>query len=219
MIFSGWLLAVWFLIYGDYFPEWFFLPRPKIADLLQISIPCTLFFLLFLPGLLFIYLSWKLFMNNNLADLTQNTITKKIVLAGILVVSISLLPWMFGRVIQNRLIFYGLNRYDAIINVLENYKNLAGDYPESIEQLIPEFLPDEPKVFFKFAHSVSYSYDPESIFSSPFDFSINGNLGISGRDIKYCPESNEKCRSLSEKNPTQIQRINHNWVLFFYPGL
>jgi hypothetical protein len=145
-----------------------------------------------------------------------------ILIFGILALSASSLPWFFHEEINDRLIQYALPRYTPVIEAIEKYKANNGKYPDTLNTLVPEYLPSSPGIYMKFGEELAYKPDsPRDFENLPFIFQISGSAGgsFSGQRFLYCPVPIDTCQESHYNSSAglNIIRVNEWWLWIYSP--
>lgn len=218
---SFWLIAIWVIVNGYYLPEWLHFFRFPLADIFQ-PYPLFMILILIVPvSLLFIFSIGRDFLRFLKNRIIYNFRFKVITVFGIFLIIIGIIPWIYVKEINNYLFTYGLSRYDRVIQSILNYEQKTNHLPNTLNELVPDYLPKVPVAYFNFGDGIIYSikddfYTPLYTLT-PFEFEMTGGWGLNGKSIKYCPSNNEKCRLFINSNPSLVKRINENWIFLIYP--
>jgi hypothetical protein len=132
----------------------------------------------------------------------------------------SVLPWLFGGQIDRRALDYGIARYDEVIDAIEEYRDDHGEYPPSLDALVPDYLADAPGIFIKFGERLTYEPKPSiGCEAAPFTFELYGHdrSGIHGQILRFCPE--ELGLPDKEGRDTAPERINERWIWLYSSAL
>jgi hypothetical protein len=218
---SFWLFVVWILVQGFYLPEWLHFFRFPLADIFQ-PYPLFMILILIVPAtLLFIFSIGRDFLQLLKDHIKVNFRFKSITIVGIFLITLGIIPWIYVKEINSYLLTYGLSRYDRVIQSILNYEQKTNHLPNTLKELVPEYLPKVPVAYFNFGNGIIYSikddfYTPLDTLT-PFEFEMTGGWGLGGRSIKYCPRNDQKCRFFINSNPSLVDRINENWIFLIYP--
>jgi hypothetical protein len=211
---AGWMLIMWLLPHWDYLPDWAPVPGPRLMDPLKCVQPIILCGL-GLPTLL----AFVVGLIANLVLLLNRVLSRHIggmvVLGvGLMILVLAALPWLFGDAIDDILIRYAITRYDVAIDAIELYHEEHGEYPPSLDMLVPDYLPTVPGIYMKYGEILKY--DPNSewgyVGSGPFTFELYGHyLSLHGQTLKYCPVEDNSCSGFN--------RIDDRWVWAYASAL
>lgn len=109
----------------------------------------------------------------------------------------------------------GLERYDQIILAIEEYRAEKGNYPDTLEKLIPDYLARSPAIYFGYAEELHYDPEPANNSTAPFVFYIYGHYPgrafMHGWFVKYCPVQFDLCNEVSNRH-LHPSRINRRWI-------
>jgi len=142
-----------------------------------------------------------------------------ILVAGIALLGISTLPWFYEDQINDALIKYAIARYDPVIDAIEKYHADNGEYPPTLDVLVPKYLPAVPGIYMKFGETMTYESTPSAWFDhAPFTFEMYGHYaGIHGQMLKYCPATLNPC--FESDRHIWASRINERWVWIYSSAL
>ncbi len=111
-----------------------------------------------------------------------------------------------------------LPEYDKVIYAIEEYHQDFGQYPASLSDLIPNYLPEIPPIYIRNGERLTYKLEPLYENTPPFTFTIYGHYpGLAfmhGWYLFYCPITYTGC--FSEGNS---YRLNEHWIWIHSPAL
>jgi hypothetical protein len=192
-------------------------PDHRIVQDLQVVLPISTIILLLPPLWIYCRFLIKTFHILNAPEYeikVINPITKIVIGTSLL---ITVLIWAFGPVINSALLNSGLERYEPVIQAIENYKADSGSYPEDLNKLVPIYLPSAPGLYFKFAQNLVYTPAPKLFAGLPYYFGLQSGLGLRMNEIMYCPKDESVCNKKIIDAPKYFRRINTNWILIIHP--
>ncbi len=109
----------------------------------------------------------------------------------------------------------GLGRYDQVILALEAYYANTGDYPATLEKLVPNYLSQSPAIYFAYGEELRYEPKPLGDSTAPFLLYIYGHYpggaSMHGWFVKYCPAQFDLCNETSDRH-FHPSRINQRWI-------
>ncbi len=73
----------------------------------------------------------------------------------------------------------GLGRYDQVILALEEYYADTGNYPATLEKLVPNYLSQSPTIYFAYGEELRYEPKPLGDSTAPFLLYIYGTANVS----------------------------------------
>ena len=214
-LFAGWTLILWLIPHWLYFPNWVPIPGYRLMApvtcfgpliLLIGALPTLVIFILV------VLLDSALLLRQIVSQSKQGIHKLGI---GLVIVSLPLLPWIFGKRIDDALIGYAISRYNVAIDAIEQYYEDHSEYPATLETLVPDYLPKTPGIYMKYGEILKY--DPNSergyVGRGPFTFELYGHdmSGWHGQTLKYCPVEDNSCSG--------FDRIDERWVWAYASAL
>lgn len=210
--------ALWWLRYWYFFPTWVPLPGPAIMGFLNFLDPIIFFFvgiplLIVYPGIVLI----------QFARAVQQLLRRQILRvlhSGIILIVLGALPllWWLGPSIDVRLLQQTRAYYDQVTKHVEQYKRDKGEYPTSLSDLVPAYLPAEPTITVKYGESLRYEPTPSAWFDhAPFTFELYGHYGVHGQTLKFCPIDAEPCYETDRH--FSYRRIDDRWIWLYSSAL
>jgi hypothetical protein len=207
-ILTAGVLTVWLVPHWDYLPEW--APVPGLA----LNLQCLYSFILCL-------LAWPLFVTftARLAGrlvLSLSRIRSKLLIAVIIlaiclgILSLAATPLLLEDKADGLLVKFAIARYNFAIDAIERYHRDHGEYPPSLNALVPCYLPTTPGIYMKYSETLRYDPDSQKGYAGhgPFTFELYGHYWIlHGHTLKYCPIGDSTCRGFG--------RIDDRWVVAF----
>jgi hypothetical protein len=132
---------------------------------------------------------------------------------------LSSLPWIYTDEINDAMLAYSLTRYDPIIDAIESYKDEQGQYPSSLELLVPQYLSAVPGIYMKYGERLIYEAPQSTMHDyTPFDFELYGHYaGLHGQSLKYCPIEINPCMGTDEH--IHYRRLDPHWIWVIYSAL
>jgi hypothetical protein len=131
---------------------------------------------------------------------------------GLSILGLSILPLIYRDRLERDLKQYAISRYDIVIDAIEKYHADNGDYPPSLDALVPTYLSSVPAKYMKFGEELNYFPDPFDddargyVGKGPFIFELTGMYaGMHGQTLKYCPIQDETCKAFKG-------RIDERWI-------
>ena len=210
---SVWLLLIWYVLNWEHFPEWVPLPGLPLMDVLScLSVP--LFCLTGLPSFAVLCLGIAGNIVTFVRQLYEGNLRAFVKMGvGLIIVGVALWPWLYKEEIKEAGVNQAIERYEPVIEAIESYRVEKGYYPETIQKLIPRYLPNMPGIYMKYG--IALTYQPEAtdrLDHAPFVFELYGGYaGVHGQTLKYCPASIEPCYEGVEGLYT-VKRINERWI-------
>jgi len=207
MVFFIWVMESW-----EYLPDWSPVPGPAVMNLVSCLRPILLFFCGIPIATAFLVSVIKSF--SSLINPVRNKDVTGLIsfVLSLAIVGSSALPLLYKDQLEKDLKQYAISRYDVVINAIEKYHTDTGQYPSSLDALVPAYLASVPGKYMKFGEELNYYPDPSSenargyIGSGPFIFELTGMYaGIHGQTLKYCPIQDETCKAFKG-------RINDRWI-------
>ena len=213
-ILSGWVLVLWFMPHWLYLPNWFSALPSKLMSPVTLCSPAIIFqwpamMLLFLSIVLSAILLFSRAASQSWARVRRLG-------SSLLALCLVALPWVFGDRIDDALIQYAIARYNVDVDAIEEYFDDNGEYPPTLDALVPRYLRATPGIYM--AYGEILKYDPDSKWGyvgfGPFTFELFGHdmSGWHGMTLKYCPAEDDTCSSFG-------RRIDDRWVWAYASAL
>lgn len=106
-------------------------------------------------------------------------------------------------------------QYDKVIEAIEAYKQCHAGYPQTLEDLVPEYLDKVPEIYIRKGEELKYEPEPFEVKSVPFTFYITGHYpGLSamhGWKLMYCPVEFASCNTGGDRHFSEF-RVNDVWI-------
>lgn len=208
------MVTFWMTIFWEYLPNWVPIPGPDLMWIVSCFRP------IFFVGCgipVAIYFIKNMFMLSKALRLAirisdYRSMVRLFILVVLLLLAI--VPFLFRDSIEDSLIHYAIKRYEPAIEAIEQYRKDHGQYPSNLKNLVPDYLPSEPRIYMKFGELLKY--DPDSatgyVGYGPFTFELFGTSnGVHGQTLKYCPIVDKSC--------DRFRRIDNRWVWIYSSAL
>ncbi len=106
-------------------------------------------------------------------------------------------------------------KYDQVITAIEQYYQDNGSYPEELNVMIPNYLPEEPGIYLRGREYITYEPEPWMENTPPFTFSLYGHYPfpafMHGWELIYCPSSYSGCAAGGDRH-IRAYRVNDRWI-------
>jgi hypothetical protein len=214
-LFAGWTLILWLIPHWLYLPNWVPIPGYRLMAPVTCFGPLMLL-IVALPTLAIFFLVVFLdsaFLLRQIISQSKQGIRKLGI--GLVIVSLPAFLWIFGKRIDDALVRYAISRYNVDIDAIEQYYEDYGEYPATLDALVPDYLPRTPGIYMKYGEILKY--DPNSewgyVGHGPFTFELYGHdmSGWHGQTLKYCPVEDNSCAGFN--------RIDERWVWAYASAL
>jgi len=139
---SGWVAIFWFYSHWDFFPNWAPIPDATGMNLIEFFAPvliCGYGIISICVFIVTLYLAYFRIRGQERVSVFG--------FINLVVFSISVFLWVFGPKIEVALLGYAVRRYDQDINAIERYKQDHGEYPSSLNDLVPGYLNSTPGIY------------------------------------------------------------------------
>ena len=210
---SGWALALWLLRHWLYLPNWFSTLPSRMMSPVTLCIPVIFTQWPTLVLILFGIILNTVLLLNRVAS--RNWTGVRMLSVGLLALCLVALLWVFGDTIDDVSVQYAIGRYNFDVDDIERYSDDHGEYPPTLDVLVPRYLPKVPGIYM--AYGEVLKYDPDSSWGyvgcGPFTFELYGHdmSGWHGMTLKYCPIEDNTCNSFG--------RIDGRWVWAYASAL
>ncbi|MGC9393922.1 MAG: hypothetical protein ACP5J4_03615 [Anaerolineae bacterium] len=121
--------------------------------------------------------------------------------------------------IRQREIEFTLSRvipkYDKVIWAIEAYQQDYAEYPQTLENLVPEYLDEVPGIYIRKGSELSYKPEPYWEAAASFTFYITGHYpglaSMHGWKLLYCPVEFDRCNTEGDRHFREF-RVNDDWI-------